>query len=40
MQAHDSDDELRLGPLGFQGTDSENDTESKEHFRAQICPAI
>ena len=29
-------DELRLGPLGLQKVDSENDTTSREHFRVQI----
>ena len=27
--------ELRLGPLGLQRADSENDTKSREHFQAQ-----
>ena len=32
------EDKLRLGPLGLQGADSENDTKSIEHFQTQRRP--
>ena len=32
MKVRDSDNELRLGPLGLQGVDSENDIKSKKYF--------
>ena len=36
MQVRNSGNKLRLEPLGLQEADSENDTESKKYFQAQM----
>ena len=34
------EDELRLGPLGLRGADSEDNTESREYFQTRTQSAI
>ena len=36
MQVRGSGDELRLGPLGLQEADSENNTKSKKYFQTEM----